>query len=95
MEESYYDKKERELREQGRYKELDKMFLEEIGFQEIMPTEEIMKLPLPMSYEDYFMLKWRYMYNTGKAYCTMPEPWKTQWLEWERKEMKRHGIFPY
>lgn len=93
MVESIYDKKERELRAQDKLEELDKMF-EEIGWKTLLPQREIMKIPLPMSYEDFFMLKWRYGYNSGTAFCTMPEPWKSQWLEWDEKEMEEMGMDP-
>jgi hypothetical protein len=89
-----HQERERELRAQDKLEELDKMFMEEIGYYPLLAQREIMKIPLPMSYEDYFMLKWRYSYNSGKAYCTMPEPWKTQWLEWDEKEMERLGMDP-
>jgi hypothetical protein len=92
--ESIYRKRERELRAQDKLEELDKMFMEEVGWKDLLPQREIMKIPLPLSYEDYFMLKWRYSYNSGKAYCTMPEPWKSQWLEWDEKEMERLGMYP-
>ena len=82
------------MRAQDKLEELDKMFMEEVGWKDLLPQREIMKIPLPLSYEDYFMLKWRYSYNSGKAYCTMPEPWKSQWLEWDEKEMERLGMYP-
>jgi hypothetical protein len=92
MEESIWIKRERELRAQDRLEELDRMYEEELGYSTLLPQREIMKIPLPMSYEDYFMLKWRYGYNSGKAYCTMPEPWRTQWLDLDEKDMARIGM---
>ena len=62
------------------------------GFPDVLPQREIMKIPLPMSYEDYFMLKWRYGYSSGTAYCTMPEPWRTQWLDLDEKELTDLGM---
>ena len=47
---------ERELRAQDKLEELDKMYMEEIGYYPLLAQREIMKIPLPMSYEDYFML---------------------------------------
>jgi hypothetical protein len=67
MEESIWIKRERELRAQDKLEELDRMYEEELGFQTLLPQREIMKIPLPMSYEDYFMLKWRYGYSSGTA----------------------------
>ena len=92
MVESIWRKRARELREQDRLEELDRMYEEELGLQTLLPQREIMKIPLPMSYEDYFMLKWRYGYNSGIAYCTMPEPWRTQWLDLDEKELSELGM---
>ena len=83
---------ERELRAQDKLEELDKMYMEELGYYPLLAQREIMKIPLPMSYEDYFMLKWRYSYSSDKAYCTMPKPWKSQFLEWNRKELEELGM---